>query len=51
MDDVLGVAYVFAKHDNSFQKMTGFSYKNNSAEASLGWSCSDRSLREDNKIF
>ena len=38
LDDVLGLAYVFAKHGNSIQKITDVSYKNSLLETALGWS-------------
>ena len=51
IEDVLGLAYVLAKHGNSIQTITGVSYKNSLTEASLGWSCLGRYLKEDNKIL
>ena len=51
IDDVLGLAYVVAKHGNSIQKITGVSYKNSLTEAALGWSCLGRYLKENNKIL
>ena len=51
LDDVLGLSYVVAKHGNSIQKITGFSYKNSLTEAALGWSCLERYLKEVNKIL
>ena len=51
IDDVLGLAYVLAKHGNSIQKITGVSYKNSLTEAALEWSCLGRYLKEDNKIL
>ena len=39
MDDVLGLAYVVAKHGNSVQKITGVSYKNSLTESALAWFC------------
>ena len=51
IDDVLGLAYVVAKHRNHIQKITCVSYKNSSTEASLSWSCLSRYLKEDNKVL
>ena len=51
IDDVLGLAYVVAKYGNSFQKNTGVAYKNSLTEASLGWSCLGRYLKEDNTVL
>ena len=51
IDDVLGLAYVVAKHGNSIQKITGVSYKNSLTEAALGWSCLGRYLKEDKRIL
>ena len=50
-DDVLGLAYVVAKHGNSIQKITGVSYGNSLTEAALGWSCLGRYLKEDIRIL
>ena len=49
--DVLGLAYVIAKHGNSIQIFTGVSYENSLTEAALGWSCLGRCLKEDNKVI
>ena len=38
-DDVLVLAYVIAKHENSIQIITDVSYKKSLTEASSGWSC------------
>ena len=51
IDNVLGLAYVAAKHGNRIQKITGVSYKNSLTEAALGWSCLRRYLKEVNKIL
>ena len=51
IDDVLGLAYVLAKHGNSVQKITAVSYKNSLTEAALEWSCLGRYLKEVNKIL
>ena len=51
IDDVLGLAYVVAKHGNSIQKITDVSNKNSLAEAALGWFCLGRYLKEGNKIL
>ena len=51
IDDVIGLAYVIAKHGNSIQKITGVSYKNSLTEAALGWSCLGRYLKEVNKTL
>ena len=48
-DDVLGLAFVVAKHGNSIQKITVVSYRNSLTEAALGWSCLGRYLKEDNR--
>ena len=48
-DDVLGLAYVIAKHGNSIQKIAGVSYKNSLTEASVGWACLGRYFKEDTK--
>ena len=48
---VLGLEYVIAKHGNSIQKITGVSFKNNLTEASLGWACLGRYLKEDKKFL
>ena len=50
-DDVLGLAYVIAKHGNSIQKITGVSYKNRLTEPSLGWSSLGKYIKEDNRIL
>ena len=51
IDDVLGLAYVIAKHGNRTQNITGVSYKKSLTEASSGWSCSGRYLKEDNRVL
>ena len=51
IDDVLGLAYVFAKHGTSVQKFTRVSYRNSLPEASLGWARLGRYLKESNKIL
>ena len=51
MNDVLGVAFFIARHGYSFPKITNISYKFRLTEASLGWSCLCRCLKEDNKIL
>ena len=51
IDDVLGLAYVIAKHGNSIQKIRGVSYEDSLTEAALGWSCLGRYSKEDNKIL
>ena len=50
-DDVLGLAYVIAKHGNSIQKITAVSYKNRLTEPSLGWSSLGKYIKEDNRIL
>ena len=49
MDDVLGLAYVIAKHGNSIQKFTGVSYKYSLTEAALCLACLGRFLKEYKK--
>ena len=51
IDDVLGLAYLIAKHGNSIQKLTGVSYENSLAEAALGWPCLGRYFKEDSRIL
>ena len=51
IDDVVGLAYVIAKHGNGIQIITGVSYENSLTEAALGWSCLGRCLKEDNKVL
>ena len=50
-DDVLGLAYSIRKQGNSFQKITGVSYKNSLTEVSLEHSCLCRYLEKDNRIY
>ena len=51
IDDVVGLAYLIAKHGNSIQIITGVSYENSLSEAALGSSCLGRCLKEDNKVI
>ena len=51
IDDILGLAYVFDRHGERIQKITGVSYKNALTEAVLGWFCLGRYLKEYNKIL
>ena len=51
IDDVLGLVYFISKSDNSFQKITGVSYKNSSRESSLCWACLGRYLKQNNKTY
>ena len=51
LDDVLGIAYVVAKHGTGIQKTSCVPCKNSLTEACLGWSCLGRYLKEDIKIL
>ena len=51
IDDVLGLAYVVAKHAKSIQKITGVSYKNSLTDAALGWCCLEKFLKEENRVL
>ena len=51
VDDLLELAFLIAEHGNEIQKITGVSYKNSLTEASLGWSCLGKYLKEDNKVL
>ena len=51
IDDLLGLAYIIAKHSNSIRKITGISYKNSLTEATLGWYCLERYLKENIEIL
>ena len=45
------ISIFIARHGDSFPKITSISYKISLTEASLGWSCLCRCLKEDNKIL
>ena len=51
IDDVLGLAYVIAKHGNSIQKITGVSYKKSLTEASLDGTCLVRYIKEGKILY
>ena len=51
LDDVLGIAYVVAKHGTGIQKITGVSYKNSLKEASLGWSGLGRYIKKIMRFY
>ena len=48
---MLRLAYGIKKQGNSFQKISGVSYKNSLTEASLEHSCVSRYLEKDSRIF
>ena len=50
IDDVLGLAYVIAKHGNSLQNVSGVSYKNSLTRDALGWSGLKRHSKSDKRI-
>ena len=39
LSDVLGLAFIYARHSMEMQKMSGFGIKDCLTEASLGWKC------------
>ena len=52
IDDVVGLAFVVAKHGNHIQKITCVSsYKNSLTQVSLGGCCLGRYLKEDNEVL
>ena len=51
IDDVLGLGYLISKHGISIQKIKNVSYKNSLTEASSGWSCLTRTLKEPNQFL